>query len=95
MLNLAGTRACCHYCITLTHKHACTHTHYVLIMIFYVRVPKLMITCLLPLSICAGLFKTTQQIFYSSESSLIQSSASVVSLIICHFTRFSLQSELQ
>lgn len=93
MLNLAATRARFHYCITHTHKHACTHTvrthtDYVLIIIFCVRVRKLIITCLFPQSNCAGLVMATKQIFFSSESSQIQTSASLILLTMCQFLLF-------
>lgn len=66
MLNLAGTRAHFHYCISLAHKHVHTHTDYVLIMIFCVRVTKLIIAFFFPQSICAGLDMAPKQIFFSS-----------------------------
>lgn len=102
MLSLAGTRARFQRCVihTHTHRHARVHTvhahtDYVLIMIFYVRVRKLIITCLFPRSYCAGLVMATKQIFFSSESSQIQTSASAVFLILCHYCFFSLQREQQ
>lgn len=75
MLNLAATRARFHDCITLTHKHVRTHTDYVLIMIFYVRATKLIIAFLFPQSNCAGLDMAPKQIFFSSGSAQIQTSA--------------------